>query len=230
MGYTPAQKKMTIDLNRKVSMVPVCPLNFCRITAAMNDDTDNETPEAETPEEEVTKVEVDLVEEEEEETQESNQDLAVDLRKAQELVLRKAAEFENFRKRTQRDLADVRAMTQLTTLSEFLPVMDHFHLAMVAADNSDDLETLKTGMKMIMAEFDRCFEKLGLTVLETVGAQFDPNFHEAVQTEASDEPEGTILRQFRRGYQLGERLVRPATVVVSSGPDAESADESGNDE
>jgi molecular chaperone GrpE len=198
----------------------------------MDENSDNEMPKTAAPEEEVTKVDVHLVEDEEIEP-ETDEDLAGELRKAQELVLRKAAEFENFRKRTQRDLADVRAMTQLTTLSEFLPVMDHFNLAMIAADNSDDLDTLKQGMKMIMTEFDRCFEKLGLTVLETIGQQFDPNLHHAAQTESSEEAEGTILRQFRRGYQLGERLVRPATVVVSSGPaTAESAaeDESPNDE
>ncbi|MFT5128121.1 MAG: molecular chaperone GrpE [Rhodothermales bacterium] len=191
----------------------------------MDENTENETPDIEATEEEVIQVEADLVEDEDV-AEDSAEDLAADLRKAQELVLRKAAEFDNFRKRSQRDLGEVRVATQLSTLNEFFPVMDNFRLAMLAVETSDDIATLKQGMAMIMTGLENCFTNLGLTVVDSVGQTFDPNVHHASKTEPSDEPEGTILKQFRPCYMLGERLVRPATVVVSSGPEvADSADE-----
>ena len=192
----------------------------------MDENSENETPDIEAPEEEVIQVDADLVEDDEV-TEETDEDLAGELRKAQELVLRKAAEFENFRKRSQRDLGEVRVATQISTLSEFFPVMDNFRLAMLAVETSDDIATLKQGMAMIMTGLENCFTNLGLTVVDSVGETFDPNVHHATKTEPSDEPEGTILKQFRPCYMLGERLVRPATVVVSSGP--EVADSAGDD-
>ena len=191
----------------------------------MDEHTENGTPDIEAPEEEVIQVVADLVEDEELAT-EPDEDLAGELRKAQELVLRKAAEFDNFRKRSQRDLGEVRIATQISTLSEFFPVMDNFRLAMLAVETSDDIATLKQGMAMIMTGLENCFKNLGLTVVDSVGQTFNPNLHHATKTEPSEEPEGTILKQFRPSYMLGDRLVRPATVVVSSGPEvADSADD-----
>lgn len=148
----------------------------------------------------------------------------------QDKYLRLRADFDNFRKRMQREISDTRVFSRIGTLEELLPVLDHFQMAMSYANQSADFETLKQGMDMISTEFERCFENLGVERLKTVGEAFDPNQHEAVSTEASEEvPEGQILREAKAGYRLGERLLRAPAVVVSSGP-AESADDADEQE
>jgi molecular chaperone GrpE len=149
---------------------------------------------------------------------------------SQEKVLRVRAEFDNFRKRTHRDLADARLIGKTITIEGILPVVDHFGMAMMAIDQDNaDIETLKQGMQMIQVEFERCLEGLGLEKISTVGERFDPNQHEGVSAEPSDDvPAEHIIREWKAGYRLGERLLRAATVVVSNGP--ESADKTTDDE
>jgi molecular chaperone GrpE len=137
----------------------------------------------------------------------------------QDKYLRSLADFDNFRKRSQRDQADARQLGKLLTLEEMLPVLDHFQMAMTAAGQNTDLATLKFGMDMILAEFQRAFESLGVAEIVTAaGTRFDPTQHEAVTTEASATvAEGLIVRPWKRGYRMGERVLRPAGVVVSTG-------------
>jgi len=80
-------------------------------------------------------------------------------------------------------------------------------------------------MEMIAREFDRAMAESGVVVIDALGAEFDANLHEAVEKRPAEEKEGTILAQWRCGYKLGERLLRPASVVVSAGPDAEENNE-----
>jgi len=145
-----------------------------------------------------------------------------DVQAVKDRLLRARAEFDNFRKRTQRDLTEARANSQIQTVLEFATVMDNFQLAMMAVETSDDISALKAGMRMIHNEFDRAFERMGIDTLEPEGETFDPSIHEALQTEnCEDTDEGTILRVIKRGYQLKDRLIRPACVVVSSGTAAD---------
>lgn len=131
-------------------------------------------------------------------------------------LLRQHAEFENYRKRTQREFAAIRTQAKAATVEEFLPVYDHFGMALAHAN--DDGSVLHQGMEMILAEFKRTFENLGVEEMVTVGQPFDPNQHEAIAQEPSDEiPEGHILRQWKSGFRLGDKLLRPAGVVVSAG-------------
>ena len=89
---------------------------------------------------------------------------------------------------------------------------------MAHIEEARDVTTIKQGMAMILAEFQRAFENLGLQILSAAGVDFNPAEHEAVAQETSDEiPAGKVIRQWKCGYKLGDRLLRPASVVVSSG-------------
>lgn len=133
--------------------------------------------------------------------------------------LRLRADFDNLRKRSARELVDVRSLAKANTIEEFLPTLDHFGMAMRMIEQSEDVAMIKQGMQMIHAEFERCFESLGVTKLHSTGKIFDPHQHDAMSAEPSDSvPDQHIIREWSPGYQLGERLLRPAKVVVSSGP------------
>jgi molecular chaperone GrpE len=146
---------------------------------------------------------------------------------ANDRFLRTRAEMENLRKRAQRDLTEAREYVKGATAAEFFSTYDHFQMAMAHAEESPDLNTLKQGMTMILAEFQRSFENLGIAVLDAAGKEFDPEQHEAVAQEPSDTvPAGVVLRQWKCGYKLGDKLLRPASVVVSSGPPEDLAEAS----
>ena len=141
--------------------------------------------------------------------------------------LRLRAELDNFRKRSQRDISSARIIGKTVAIESILPIVDHFGMAMMAADQENaDIATLKQGMQMIHAELEHCLEALGLEKILT-GGKFDPRQHEAVSTEPSDDvPAEHIIREWKAGYRLGEIVLRAAMVVVSTGPEvaAEDAD------
>ena len=144
--------------------------------------------------------------------------LAAELADAQAKYLYLQAEYQNFRKRSVRDIADARSYAVSSTLVPFLSVVDYLGMAKSAAEQSDNLEALKQGMNMIIGEFDRALEELGVKKMKTVGEKFDPELHDAVGYEASDTvPEGCIIREWSGGFTIGEKLLRPARVLVSSG-------------
>ncbi len=147
------------------------------------------------------------------------------LQEANDKLLRAKAELDNYRKRTQREFADIRTTTKALTVQEFLTVLDHFQMALDHAEQDTDGASLKQGMDLIHSEFKRTLENLGVTAVKTLGEPFDPTLHEALAQEPSDTvPEGAIVREWKAGYRVGERLVRPAAVVVSSGPAEEATD------
>jgi len=151
-----------------------------------------------------------------------SEELAAAMAEANDRYLRAKAELENYRKRVQREFAEIREYSKHSVIEEFLPVFDHFQMAMGHVGENADLATLKQGMDMILGEFRRTLENLGVEPIDAVAQPFDPNQHEAIAQEASEQvPEGHVLRQWKCGYRIGERLLRPATVVVSSGPAAE---------
>ena len=139
--------------------------------------------------------------------------------------LRLLAEMENQRKRAVKDMEAVRYNTMTDTLHPFFQVFDHFSMAVAATETTTNMQTLLEGMKMIRAEFDRAFADLGIERIDATGKDFDPNTQEAMSQEASDTvPAGKVIRQWSFGYKMGDRLLKPANVVVSSGP-AEKAEE-----
>lgn len=141
--------------------------------------------------------------------------------------LRTQAEFENYKKKVARDKQEVQNKAQYDTLSSILPVLDHFDLALNAAENAKNVEKVIEGMKLIESEFQRTLTNLGVEVINATGKPFDPSVHEAVANEYSDDYEKDyVIKQWRPGYKLGNRLIRPASVVVSNGSEesAESQD------
>ncbi len=129
------------------------------------------------------------------------------------------ADMDNQRKRFAKDLEALRYSVMEDTLFPFLQVFEHFSMAVAAAAASDNYKSLLQGMDMIQKEFDKAFSELGVIRIDAVGQEFDPKLHEAVAQEASDTvPAGRIIRQWSHGYKKGDRLLKPAMVVVSSGP------------
>ena len=149
------------------------------------------------------------------------------LKDAERLRLLALADMDNQRKRTAKEMENVRYNTTQDTIFPFLQVFDHFSMAVAAAEKSSSFESMLQGMEIIQKEFDKAFSDLDITVIDASGKPFDPAVHEAVAEEHSDTvPAGTVLRQWSRGYHCGTRLLKPAMVVVSSGP-AEAAAEEG---
>ncbi|MDD3117855.1 MAG: nucleotide exchange factor GrpE [Victivallales bacterium] len=146
--------------------------------------------------------------------------LETELAAANDKILRTHAEFDNFRKRTFKDIANTRAMTQADTALPFLHLFDNVAMAIASAEQATNMEAIMQGLRMIVGEYERAIGDLGITKIDAVGKKFDPTVHEAIAHEPSDEvPEGVVLKQWNCGYKLGERLLRPARVVVSSGPE-----------
>lgn len=145
-------------------------------------------------------------------------ELVEKLAMSEDKYLRLNAEFDNFRKRALRERNDVRVSTQFEVLSSIVPVLDHFEFAISSAEQSHNLEKLFEGMELIKAEFEKALAGQGVELINAVGQPFDPRFHEGVAHEDSDEFEKDIVsKQWRLGYKIGERVIRPATVVISNG-------------
>ena len=147
------------------------------------------------------------------------------LKDAERLRLLALADMDNQRKRTAKEMENVRYNTTQDTIFPFLQVFDHFSMAVAAAEKSSSFESMLQGMEIIQKEFDKAFADLDVTVIDAAGKPFDPAIHEAVAEEPSDTvPNGTVIRQWSRGYRCGSRLLKPAMVVVSSGPAEEKKD------
>ncbi len=161
-----------------------------------------------------------------EESQEGKAAEPVDIEKKiaelEDRYLRKLAEFDNYRKRMARDLIEARNQVRCSTIEDFLTVYDTFSMGLAAIKTATDMATIQEGMEMVWAEFQRVLEGFDVKEIESVGKPFDANFHEAVSQEASDTvEEGSVIRQWKAGFTIGDKLLRPAVVVVSSGPAVE---------
>ena len=136
-------------------------------------------------------------------------------------LLRRQAEFENFRHRIDRERAETQQRARVEILLELLPVVDNLERAMSSFQATGaDAESLKHGIELIHKQFKDALTKLGLQPVEAVGQDFDPHLHEAVTMEPTDEhKENTVIEEFQRGYKLGDRLLRPAKVKVAASPE-----------
>ena len=140
-----------------------------------------------------------------------------------ERLLRTTADFDNFKKRAARERQDAIKFANESLIQKLIPVLDNFEVATAAAQNSsaDGLKSLQDGVNMIQSQLRSALVENGLEEVDATGKPFDPNLHEAVsQQESADVPEGHVLQQLRKGYKLRERLLRPATVIVSKNPSA----------
>ena len=130
-------------------------------------------------------------------------------------LLRTRAEFDNIRKRLTREKEESLRYANQAILSDLLPLLDHLELGLQAATTTTDAASVVAGVKLIQSQFDRFLTDHGVTPIEALGKPFDPHWHEALSQEPSPgKPEGLVLHQRRRGYKIGDRLLRPSSVVT----------------
>ncbi len=150
-----------------------------------------------------------------------------------ELAQRKQAEFENYRKRMERERLDLARYAGADVVKEVLPVLDNLERALRAGGTE---EQLRDGVAIIHRQLEEILARLGLAEVESRGKPFDPHIHEAVsQQETAEHPDGTVLDVFQKGYLFKDRLIRPAMVSVARKPsdgveDGESVDPASDDE
>jgi molecular chaperone GrpE len=136
-------------------------------------------------------------------------------------LARLQAEFDNARKREQRERADYRSFAVADAVEQFLPALDNFRLAL---NSKGTAEQLRTGVELIAKQMDEVLRGLNVMPVETVGQPFDPRVHEALESvERSDLPDHQVIDEIRRGYRIKERLLRPALVRISVNPKVSEA-------
>lgn len=144
--------------------------------------------------------------------------LQFELEQAQKRALLAQAELENFRKRTRRDMEEERRFAQLPLIQDLLGVLDNLGLAIAAAENNQEASGLLQGVKMVAGLLEAVLQKYQCRPIPAVGHDFDPHRHEAIGQEPSPElPAGKVSRVVRTGYEMHERVIRPAQVFVSQG-------------
>ncbi|RUM92877.1 MAG: nucleotide exchange factor GrpE [Thermodesulfatator sp.] len=162
-----------------------------------NENTGNQSPETESLEEQ-------LQEKEEE------------LKKCEDRVLRLAAELENFKKRVEREKLEHMKYALEEFAKELLPFLDNLERALDSARETKDLDKLVEGIDLTLSGYFKTLEKFGLKTFAAEGHRFDPNYHEALTVEETEDAEdNTVLKELLKGYTLHERVLRPALVVVA---------------
>lgn len=138
-----------------------------------------------------------------------------------EQLLRTAADFDNFRKRSRREIEDARFRGREELLRDFLPVFDNLERAVAHAEQAADAKAVADGVRMVLRQFVDTLGKVGIERIESVGKPFDPNFHDAFQQmETTEHAPGTVIAELQPGYLMGDRLVRPAMVMVAKASSA----------
>ena len=128
--------------------------------------------------------------------------------------LRLAADFQNFRKRTEKEKGDIYARANESLMTDLLPVLDDFERALAVKDEA--AKGVQDGVRMIVDKYVAALKKHGLFEIEALGAEFDPNFHHAVQTcPAENGNEGKVAVVLQKGYLLNGKVIRPAMVIVA---------------
>jgi molecular chaperone GrpE len=133
-------------------------------------------------------------------------------------LLRKTAEFDNYRKRTDRERIQLSEAAAANLIEELLPIVDDMERALKADAGSEATAAIRRGVELIHKQMIETLRKRGVKPIESLGADFDPHFHQAVSHEPADgRREGEVVEEFSRGYMLGDRLLRPAMVKVAKG-------------
>lgn len=135
-----------------------------------------------------------------------------------DLLLRKTAEFDNYRKRTDRERQTLSDSIAAGVLEELLPLLDDLERALSVDVTASSAEAYRQGVELIQRQLAEIIRKRGVTPIEALGAEFDPNYHQAVSYEpAEGRSDGEVIEEFRRGYMIGDRLLRPSMVKVAKG-------------
>ena len=142
-----------------------------------------------------------------------------------ERYLRTLADMENLRKRTQREKEDLSKFANENILKEILPVIDNLERAVEHAENNESAEGLLEGVRMTLTQFSQVLERFGVEPVDAMGQMFDPALHQAMGQMESDQPVNTVVQQMQKGYQLNQRLLRPAFVMIAKPSAAKNAEE-----
>jgi molecular chaperone GrpE len=148
-------------------------------------------------------------------------------------MLRIAAEFDNYKKRTRKDMAEHEQRARETVLRDFLEIADNLDRAIASGKEGgeQDVKSVQNGVELVLRLFKSKLERYSVTAIEAQGQPFDPRVHDAIsQSPSAEATPGTVLRELQKGYRVGERLLRPAVVVVAAAPPAPPSETSGSDE
>lgn len=144
------------------------------------------------------------------------QELQAEVADLNNRLLRVQADYDNFRRRTRQEMEAAAKYRAQSLIEELIPAIDNFDRALSVQVESDDARSLLQGMEMVYRQLNEALKKEGLEVIEAVGQNFDPHFHQAVMQVESDEFEpNQVVEEFQKGYKLKDRVIRPAMVKVS---------------
>ncbi|ACL05304.1 nucleotide exchange factor GrpE [Desulfatibacillum aliphaticivorans] len=183
----------------------------------------HETQEAGNMEEQAREAEIqqEMAEEAVEQAQDAEEAQEEEAADYKDLYLRTLAEFENYRRRADRETNEFKKYANETLIKDIIPVIDNLERAMECTVNTDDpgcAQNLLAGVQMTEREILKVLEKYGVTRISAIGETFDPAYHQALMAEESDEhPDETVIREMQKGYLLKDRLIRPALVAVAKG-------------
>ena len=154
-----------------------------------------------------------------------------ELRQKHDCLLRNQADFENFKKRTAREKADLLKFRNESLMRELLPVIDNFERSLAHAKDAPSIDDIISGIDLIKKDLMHKLEKFGLKAISAQGEPFDPLKHEAaLQIETSEHTENTIVDELQKGYCIHDRLLRPAMVTVAKAPSTHHNESSDSDE
>lgn len=144
------------------------------------------------------------------------EELKVEFEKLKDQLLRKAAEFENYKKRTEKEFLQLMKNANAELLTEILPIVDDFERCLQSTEKNKDFNVLLEGIQLIYKNLMKVLEKHGVQAVESVGKEFDPEKHEALmQVESKEHPPGTVVEEHLKGYIMNDRILRHAKVIVS---------------
>lgn len=143
--------------------------------------------------------------------------LKTEVEETQQRFVRAQADFDNFRRRTQKEKEELAKYASMKLVTELVPVIDNFERAMATVPEGTESESFSKGIQMIFRQLETVLNNEGLTAMDTVGQPFNPEFHQAIMQVESDEyEEGTVVEEVQKGYMLKDKVLRPAMVKVSS--------------
>ena len=158
--------------------------------------------------------------------------LEVEKAELKDRMLRIAAEFENYKKRTRKEMSEHEAKTREAVLRDFLDIADNLQRAITSwtEGGEKDVKSVQDGVELVLRLFKSKLERYSVTAVDAQGQAFDPRVHDAISQLASTEAKpGTVLRELQKGYRVGDRLLRPAVVVVAVAPPAPKSAAGGSD-
>lgn len=181
--------------------------------AKLNDNVDQDQCQEEASAEQTEQVQEDAVPEE---ASLEIQRLLAEVEEHKQRLLRTQADYDNFRRRTQKEKEELGKYASAKLITELLPVVDNFERALNTTSDNAEVASYAKGVEMILRQFEGVLQAEGLTAMETVGQPFNPEYHQAImQVESEDHEEGIVVEELQKGYLLKDKVLRPAMVKVS---------------